>query len=45
MILAHTIKGKGLSFTEGKFEWHAKVAASNELEIARRELEIEEVAK
>jgi transketolase len=45
IILAHTIKGKGLSFTEGKFEWHAKVAASNELEIARRELGIEEVAK
>lgn len=45
MILAHTVKGKGLSFTEGKFEWHAKVAGSNELEIARRELQIEEVAK
>jgi len=45
MILAHTIKGKGVSFTEGKFEWHSKVAASNELEIARRELQIEEVTK
>jgi transketolase len=45
IILAHTIKGKGLSFTEGKFEWHAKVAAKNELELARRELEIEEVTK
>lgn len=45
IILAHTVKGKGLSFTEGKFEWHAKVAGSNELEIARRELQIEEVAK
>lgn len=45
IILAHTVKGKGLSFTEGKFEWHSKVAASDELEIARRELEIEEVAK
>ena len=45
MILAHTIKGKGVSFTEGKFEWHSKVAASGELEIARRELQIEEVAK
>ena len=44
IILAHTVKGKGLSFTEGKFEWHAKVAGSNELEIARRELQIE-VAK
>jgi transketolase len=45
VILAHTIKGKGLSFTEGKFEWHAKVAGNSELEIARRELEIEEVTK
>jgi transketolase len=45
MILAHTIKGKGVSFTEGKFEWHSKVAASGELETARRELQIEEVAK
>jgi transketolase len=45
LILAHTIKGKGVSFTEGKFEWHSKVAASGELEIARRELQIEEVTK
>jgi transketolase len=45
MILAHTAKGKGLSFTEGKFEWHSKVANSNELEIARRELGIKEVTK
>jgi transketolase len=45
IILARTIKGKGLSFTEGKFEWHAKVAGNSELEIARRELEIEEVTK
>src|SRR6266403_1457923 len=35
MILAHTIKGKGDSFTEGKFEWHSKVAATGELEVAR----------
>ena len=45
MILAHTIKGKGVSFTEGKFEWHSKVAATGELEVARRELQIEEVTK
>jgi transketolase len=45
MILAHTIKGKGVSFTEGKFEWHSKVAARGELEIARRELQIPEVTK
>jgi len=28
-----------------KFEWHSKVAATGELEVARRELQIEEVTK
>jgi transketolase len=45
MILARTLKGKGLSFTEGKFEWHSKVANSTELDLARRELQIVEAAK
>jgi transketolase len=45
IILARTIKGKGLSFTEGKFEWHAKVAGPNELAIAREELAIKEAVK
>src|ERR1700732_4075632 len=26
MIVAHTIKGKGVQVTEGKYEWHSKVA-------------------
>jgi transketolase len=43
MIVAHTIKGKGISFTEGKFVWHSKVATEAELETARAELQIEEV--
>ena len=45
MIIAHTLKGKGLSFTEGKFEWHSKVANQDELDVARRELQIVEAAK
>src|ERR1700739_3354643 len=45
MILARTLKGKGLSFTEGKFEWHSKVANATELDLARRELQIVEAAK
>jgi transketolase len=39
MIIARTIKGKGLSFTEGRFEWHSKVANADELAKARAELE------
>jgi transketolase len=45
IILARTIKGKGLSFTEGKFEWHAKVAGPKELAVAREELSIKEEVK
>jgi transketolase len=42
MILAHTIKGKGVHFTEGKHEWHSKIATKDELRIIARELQIEE---
>src|ERR1700758_4822845 len=44
MILAHTVKGKGLRYTEGKYEWHSKVATSEELKVIAEELGIEEVA-
>jgi transketolase len=37
-ILAATVKGRGLSFTEGRFEWHAKVATADEVAAARLEL-------
>jgi transketolase len=43
MIIAHTIKGKGVHFTEGKHEWHSKVATKEELKIVAEELGIEEV--
>jgi transketolase len=44
MILAHTVKGKGVRYTEGKYEWHSKVATSEELRVIAEELGIEEVA-
>jgi transketolase len=42
MIIAHTIKGKGVHFTEGKHEWHSKVATKEELRIIAKELDIKE---
>ena len=42
MIIAHTIKGKGVRFTEGKHEWHSKVATKDELRVVAKELGIEE---
>jgi transketolase len=37
-ILATTVKGRGVSFTEGRFEWHARVATADEVAAARLEL-------
>ena len=42
MIVAHTVKGKGVHFTEGKFEWHSKVATKEELKVIAAELGVEE---
>ena len=38
LILAHTIKGKGVSFMEGQAKWHGKAPKKEELEIALKEL-------
>ena len=38
IIIAHTIKGKGVSFMEGKFQWHGRAPNEEEYEIAQREL-------
>lgn len=38
IIIASTVKGKGVSFMSGAFEWHAKVPTLDELEQALREL-------
>jgi transketolase len=38
-IIAHTIKGKGVSFMEGDYNWHAKAPNNDELAKALAELE------
>ena len=39
MILAKTLKGKGVSFSEGKQGWHGKAYKKDEAEKAIAELE------
>jgi len=38
VIVAHTIKGKGVSFMEGKAEWHGKAPNDDEFKQAMEEL-------
>jgi transketolase len=40
-ILARTVKGRGLSFTEGRYNWHARIPTADEIEAARVELGID----
>ena len=40
VIIAHTIKGKGVSFMEDKLEWHYKTPSREEYELALKELNI-----
>ena len=37
-IIAHTIKGKGVSFIEDRVEWHHKVPSLEQVELALKEL-------
>jgi Transketolase, N-terminal subunit len=37
-VIAHTIKGKGVSFMENRKEWHHKVPTSEQFEDAKNEL-------
>jgi transketolase len=39
LIVAHTIKGKGISFTENVAKWHHGVPSREQLEQAVKELE------
>jgi transketolase len=39
LVLAHTIKGKGVSFMEGQLAWHYKSPSAEQLEQALKELE------
>jgi transketolase len=38
VVIAHTVKGKGVSFMEGNFRWHSKVPTDTELASALVEL-------
>jgi len=38
IIIAHTVKGKGVSFMENNYAWHAKVPTAEELRLALAEI-------
>ena len=38
-IIAHSIKGKGVSFMEGKADWHGKAPNDEEFAVAMADLE------
>jgi transketolase len=40
IIIANTVKGKGVSFMENSYTWHAKVPNAEELETAIKEIEM-----
>ena len=39
MVIANTIKGKGVSFMENKYEWHNKVPSDEQFKLAYKELQ------
>ncbi|MHB8065401.1 MAG: transketolase [Ruminiclostridium sp.] len=43
MIIANTIKGRGVSFMEGKCQWHGKTPNDDEFDQAFRDLELEKM--
>jgi transketolase len=43
VILAHTVKGKGLSLAEGSHTWHSIVPTAADFEKARQELDSDEL--
>jgi len=44
VIIAHTVKGRGLSLAEGVHTWHSIVPSAEDFERARQELDPEEIA-
>jgi transketolase len=40
VLIADTVKGRGISFIEGRVEWHHKVPSREQYELAMRELEV-----
>ncbi len=43
VIIAHSVKGKGVDYMEGQLDWHGKAPSDEELEQAIDQLEAEEV--
>jgi len=43
VIIAHTVKGKGLSLAEGAYTWHSIVPTADDFEKARQELDPDEL--
>lgn len=41
-IIAHTVKGKGVSYMENRFEWHSRVPTDEELALALHELGVDD---
>lgn len=41
LVLAHTVKGKGISFIENSHKWHHRVPSDEEYDTALRELELD----
>lgn len=41
-IIAHTVKGNGVSFTRATFKWHNGVPTAEQLDTARTELLIDQ---
>lgn len=42
LIIAKTVKGKGISFMENSVDWHCRSMDDTQMSISRRELEIDE---
>lgn len=38
MVIARTVKGKGVSFMEGRYEWHGKAPNDAEFELAMKDI-------
>lgn len=43
MIIAHSVKGKGVDYMEGQLDWHGKAPSDDQLARALAQLEAEEV--
>jgi transketolase len=44
LIIARTVKGKGISYMEGDYSWHSRPVTDEDLRLARQELAAQEAA-